>query len=103
MLSSWMTLCIYLFILVLRVIRMRLPAVLRQKYSLGGEKCQKKIKTKYAYLVRGNMAPIAHEALAGAGRYRGERYHTHLLQLESPRMMIIDTPMHETNLRLVHF
>ena len=45
---------------------MRLPAVLRQKYSLGGEKCQKKIKTKYAYLVRGNRAPIAHEALAGA-------------------------------------
>ena len=61
---------------------MRLPAVLRQKYSLGGEKCQKKIKTKYAYLVRGNRAPIAHEALAGAGRYRGDRYHTHLLQLE---------------------
>ena len=61
---------------------MRLPAVLRQKYSLGGEKCQKKIKTKCAYLVRGNRAPIAHEALAGAGRYRGDRYHTHLLQLE---------------------
>ena len=82
-LMLWMTLWIYLLIyLVLRVIRMRLPAVLRQKYSLGGEKCQKKIKTKYAYLVRGNRAPIAHEALAGAGRYRGDRYHTHLLQLE---------------------
>ena len=36
-LMLWMTLCIYLFLLALRVIRMRLPAVLRQKYSLGGE------------------------------------------------------------------
>ena len=81
-LMLWMALCIYLLFLVLRVIRMRLPAVLRPKYSLGGEKYQKKIKTKCANLVRGNRAPIAHEALAGAGRYRGERYHTHLLQLE---------------------
>ena len=32
------------------------------------------IKTKCAYLVWGNKAPIAHEALALAGGYRGGGY-----------------------------